>query len=88
MKIYKYTLKPTESQTVAINGTRILNAIEQNGDIVVYAIHEDAHNPVNYEFAMFATGQPIDFNLSDFTFLNTVEPQHGIMIHVFYRKNQ
>ena len=86
--IYKYTIMPTNKQDLVIPSDKILSANEQRGDIVVYAIRDERLEPINYTFRIIGTGHPIDYDISEYTFLNTVKMHNGsLMFHVFYKKS-
>ena len=91
--VYKYPLDPSYPR-LDIQGS-ILSAVEQKGDIVIYALIDKFEKYDNhvayeraYEFAVLGTGQEIkDWKLDGFTFLNTVNISNGdLMFHVFYRE--
>jgi hypothetical protein len=86
MKIYKYTLEITDTQSVEIPSRHILSAVEQNNEIVVYAsIDDDEQKPAKYTFKIVGTGNPSNIDLDQYTFLNTVSLFGGSLIfHVFY----
>ena len=84
--IYKYTLKTTDTNIIDITSSNILSvAVQNENEIVVYAL-VDTNSPANtYEFKIIGTGDPIDKNISKFEFLGTVKLYKTLMFHVFYR---
>lgn len=85
-KIFKYVLGIYDNQTIEIASDRILSVEEQNEKIVVYAVVDTEKQPVKYEFGINGTGNPITFEIDQYTFLGTVKMYAGSLIfHVFYR---
>lgn len=88
-KILKYKLENIDQQTVEIRlPARILSAIEQNNDIVLYSIvDEDKAVPtIPVDILIKGTGEIIEDNIGIYTFLGTVELFDSKEIwHVFYR---
>mgnify|MGYP001617312591 CR=1 FL=1 len=87
-RIFKYPLKIVDRQIVNIPSPAIiLSVIEQNDQPVLYArTFDDAKEHVSYEILIFGTGQPITWELRDFTYLGTVSTYSGKLIwHIFYR---
>lgn len=87
-RIYKYTLRATDSQIIEIPSDNILSVENQSENIVVYAL-VDINNPITnkYEFRVYGTGHDIKDSIDDFKFLGTVKMHSGmLMFHCFYRK--
>lgn len=85
-RILKYELEIKNNQTIKIPSDRILSIEEQNGKIVAYALTDITIVPIEYEFEINGTGNPIDFNVDNFEFLGTVRLYNGsLMFHVFYK---
>lgn len=83
MKIYKYPI-PIDERTI-ISCAGVLSAIEQNGEVVVYALDDEGHNE-DYFFHIVGTGWDLD-TLQHFKFLVSVK--YGAFVwHVFYRKRR
>jgi hypothetical protein len=87
-KIFKYVLEIMDRQFVNIPTPGIiLSVIEQHDQPVLYArTWEDAKEYISYEILIFGTGNPITWDLSDYTFLGTVNTCLGRLIwHIFYK---
>ncbi|MEC0231270.1 DUF7352 domain-containing protein [Paenibacillus alba] len=92
--IYKYTLDVAASQTLTLPfDSQILSVCEQNHSVVVYALTNVTVNPYQpqeeiYDFKVYGTGELIDINIPDYSFLGTVNLHRGeIMLHIFYKKS-
>ena len=86
-RIYKYPLKDEEIQWLSLPlGSRILSAITQGENIVIYVlvdINETLQE--DFFFAVYGTGHNTMTDLDDLRFLNTVEfKQEGLVFHVFH----
>ncbi len=92
--IYKNKILPDDTTSVYVSeGSQILSAISQRGEIVVYSLeNKDKLREERYEFRTIATGLLLNeiiegVNIDDYTFLDTVSIYGGELIyHVFYRK--
>lgn len=93
LKIFKYPLEITDDQTIKLpHGARILSAMNQYDNIVLYALISD--NEINTEevsIRIVGTGYDIDFFIPSavfgggYKFLGTVSLYDGkLMFHVFY----
>ena len=87
-RIFKYPLFIVDRQVLNIPSPAIiLSVIEQFGEPVLYArTWEDAKEYISYEILIFGTGNPITWELRNYTFLGTVNTKSGKLIwHIFYR---
>lgn len=84
--IYKYILLPM-FEDVEIPSNSILSCESQGNNIVVYAIVDTEDlKPQTYKFKVVGTGHQIDFDVVEYTFLNTVKIENeSIIFHVFYK---
>ena len=90
VKIFKYKIELIGKQEIELPyGARILSVINQQGNIVLYALI-DPELPVihTHEIRIIGTGNEVTFETSDYTFLGTVSIIRGELIwHVFYKSN-
>ena len=85
-KIFKYEIKPQDTQILSIQSKNILSAEEQHGKIVIYALVDTEIESIEYEFGLNGTGNNINFDIDLFEFLDTVKMDNGLlMFHIFYR---
>lgn len=95
-KIFKYKLEVTDEQIVKLpSGSRVLSVMNQNDNIVLYALVSD--NEIDTEevsIRIVGTGHDIDFFIpaagfgGGYEFLGTVSLYDGtLMFHVFYKKD-
>ena len=84
-KIFKYPLEVTDYQTIEIKSPAILlSAVEQNGQIVMYAIVDDLEYGIPVDVRIIGTGNPIKEDIENYKFLGTVSLMGGrLMFHVF-----
>ena len=91
MKIYKYILELTTSQSIDIIGfEKVLDCQVQNGKICIWVLCDplparqaNCPNPVKGQnFWIFGTGQDIDVDYMDILYLKTVQLD-GYVWHVF-----
>lgn len=85
--IYKYTLGSSNT-IIEIPSDKILSCESQDNNIVVYALVDtDDLELRKYTFEVIGTGHAIYFDLSIYTFLNTIKMKNDtLMLHVFYAK--
>jgi hypothetical protein len=84
--IYKYKLKVQESNVLEIKSNNILSAMEQENEIMVYALVDDSVDTKKYEVNVYGTGQEIlKDDIDTYTFLNTVKVDWCVS-HVFYKE--
>jgi len=84
-KIFKYELEVTDIQHPKLPlGYEILSAGEQNGKLFIWALVNSKNTPINTTIAIVGTGNPIMFNIDDFTFINTIQCANGLVLHVFH----
>lgn len=88
-KIFKYNLLCIGSQTIDLPySIEIISVIEQRGEIVVYGIIDTEDVKYPREFRVYGTGHPLDEDIEDFIFLDTVSTEKGILIlHIFVAKS-
>lgn len=87
MRIYKYPLDLVDSQTVQIQRPiKILTAQVQNGIICAWAlIDEEPKFTREVQFLIVGTGNPNDFDLTEFEYLSTVQ-LNSFVWHIFVNK--
>lgn len=84
--IYKYKLDVAERTTLEIKTNNILSAIEQNNQIMIYAMVDDSLPVKKYDLRTYGTGAEIlKEDIGDYTFLNTVKVDWCVF-HVFYKE--
>lgn len=86
-KIFKYPIEITDAQVLVLPlGAKVLSAIAQGDDIVVYALVEPTVEfKKNVEIRIAGNGHDIMFDLQKFKFLNSISTWGGRLIwHVFY----
>jgi hypothetical protein len=85
-RILKYELDVVESQVIDIQSDKILSIIEQNGNIVVYAVVDDTLPMIGYRFFIIGTGSKRE-HLERYFFLGTVKLAQGqLVFHVYYKR--
>ena len=93
--VYKYPVDITYPRLVVPTGAQLLSAVEQNGEIVIYALvdirekHDTYIIPdVTYNILVLGTGHEVArWKLDSYTFLDTVKMNDGVlMFHVFYKE--
>ena len=86
-KIFKYPIEIVDEQVLVLPlGARVLSAIAQGDDLVVYALVEPTVEfKKNVEIRIVGTGHDVTFDLQKFKFLNSISTWSGRLIwHVFY----
>ena len=86
-KIFKYPIEIVDEQVLVLPlGARVLSAIAQGDDLVVYALVEPTVEfKKNVEIRIVGTGHDVTFDLQKFKFLNSISTWGGRLIwHVFY----
>ena len=88
MKIYKYKLSPDAQNLELPRGAKVVSAISQYGNIVIYALVEVDDAPTSTcRYNMFGTGELMSQqNISCMmTFLDTVDllKDGSLVFHVF-----
>lgn len=86
-KIYKYQLQFEDDQTIVLQG-KPLSVVNQDDNIVLYALFDEKEPPKNYAIHICGTGHPLpDSVVNEYIFLNTVTIRSGIWVwHIFYRE--
>lgn len=93
--VYKYPLDPNYPKLSIPGHGELLSAVEQKGDIVLYALvnvrekHDTYIIPDRvYDILLLGTGHEIPaWKFEGHTFLNTVNIGNGdLMFHVFYKE--
>jgi hypothetical protein len=86
--IFKYKLENIDQQTIEIPlPARILSVVEDNDDIVLYAVVDDDQDvpKIPVDISIKGTGDVIESGIGLYTFLGTVKLFNGNEIwHVFY----
>lgn len=86
--IYKYEIPVVDEFDLNLPlGSKILSVVEQNDNIVLYAmvIPELITKPV--KIRVIGTGNPMPSGMSDYEFLGTVKLYEGkLMFHIFYKR--
>jgi len=92
-KIFKESLDIIGKQEVYCKSNEFLSVINQNDEIKAYFINDDSmERPNRFSIKMVGTGHLLDYNISDYTFLGTVQIRQGhshlheLVFHVFYKK--
>lgn len=84
--IHKYELLLTDEQTIDTRvGAIILSTIEENGNLVMYAMVDDQADVETVRVAVFGTGNPVLLS-GDWRFVNTVPTASGHVWHVFVER--
>jgi len=84
--IHKYELLLTDEQTIDTRvGAIILSTIEQNGNLVMYAMVDDQADVETVRVAVFGTGNPVLLS-GDWRFVSTVPTASGYVWHVFVER--
>lgn len=87
VKIHKYYLPSEGIHAVEIPARKILSAVNQREQIVVYAMVDPEAPPAPFEFYMAQTGRQLPFWIEELYFLDTVSMDDGnYMVHVFYHR--
>lgn len=86
-KIFKYKLDITDEQTIEFPaGSRILSVIEQDNNLVVYALVNDGIDEIERKlFKIVGTGHSFWYT-EQWTYLATVSTYDGNLVwHIFIR---
>lgn len=84
--IHKYELMLTDEQTIDTRkGAIVLSALEQNGNIVMYAMVDDQAEPASIRAAVFGTGNPVML-MGDWRFVSSINMTSGHVWHVFVER--
>lgn len=84
--IHKYELLLTDEQTIDTRvGAIILSTIEQNGNLVMYAMVDDQADVETLRVAVFGTGNPVLLS-GDWRFVSTVPTASEYVWHVFVER--
>lgn len=86
-RIYKYPLKGSYNRIKMPMGSKFLSAINQNEDIVVYALVDTSEESTLRDVMVVGTGNILSEEmLEDFKFLDTVVTHDGNLVwHIWYR---
>lgn len=85
-KIFKYKLNLEERQQVDLpKGAKILSVQAQRDEISLWALVDPNEKEADsVGFAIVGTGNPINFNIQDAKFLETIQFEGGhFVFHVF-----
>lgn len=80
--VFKQALHINDTQIV--NCVRPISVIEQNGQVMLYYIHDPAQN-TEHTFIVVGTGWDLKDSIYRMTFLDTVKCDPYVF-HVFYEK--
>ena len=87
-KIFKYPLKNFDKQGIKIPApARLLSVMEQDGNLVLYAVVEDVPNWEYETLNVFirGTGHPMG-DAENADYLGTVSTEMGLVWHIFYTR--
>ncbi len=80
--IYKYILNKYGYTNISVpRGSEVLTTQIQDGDLVVWMIHDTNYNMSVKEFYTVYTGVP--FHDSNKKYINTVQDNYGLVYHIF-----
>ena len=80
--IYKYNLNKYGYINISVpKGSEVLTAQIQNGDLVVWILHDTNYNLIEKEFYTAYTDMP--FYASNKKYISTVQDNDGLVYHVF-----
>ena len=85
-RVFKWVLQITPRQELELpRGAEIISVAEQANSPVLYAVVRDNEpHPVVHEIRIVGTGQTIDFDRGQFSFLGTIFiPPTGEMLHIW-----
>jgi len=88
-RIYKYTLEAQTEQKLELPlGSQVLTVKEQRNDAVLYAlVNPNEEKKEVYQVLAFGTGHDIEYDLSDYNFLNSVLLYGGnLVFHLFIKR--
>ncbi|MHA2086304.1 MAG: DUF7352 domain-containing protein [Candidatus Thorarchaeota archaeon] len=88
MVVWKFKLEPGLRLIEMPEGSIILSAIAQRDDLFVYALCDGQAETEEREFRSMATGFEDVDGIEDWTFVDTVYFDDGLVFHVFYKSNQ
>jgi hypothetical protein len=91
--IYKYILRTVNGGKAYLTlpvGAKIISVETQKNDVVAYAIVDPSERTQQFfKFLVYGTGQPLDHEEDEYTFLGTAKMYNGeFMWHVFYKKER
>lgn len=80
--IYKYILNKYGYTNISVPSvSEVLTAQLQDGDLVVWILHDTNYNLIEKEFYTVYNGMP--FYASNKKYINTVQDNDGVVYHVF-----
>lgn len=86
--IHKYELLLTDEQTIdTCKDAIVTSVVEQNGNLVMYAIVDDKREIVPIKVAIFGTGNPVLLS-GDWRFVSTVPMPSGHVWHIFVEQQK
>lgn len=84
--VWKYKLDHMVQKVELPVGAKILSAVIQDGQVVVYAfVNSDEEKKETVEFVAQPTGESSVERLNEYTFLDTVMVANGLVFHIFYK---
>ena len=87
--IWKYTLEIVDSQTIEVpGGSELLSVIEQNNELVLYALVNPSIPTQSFNVQIKGTGHPVDSTLLlNYYFFGTVSTRNGSLVwHIFIER--
>lgn len=86
--VWKYFIEGQTSKIRMPIGADVLSAESQGDEIVIYSlVNTKEVDTQEIEIKIFGTGQPIELNIKEYTFLDTLKLEDGsLMLHVFYKR--
>jgi hypothetical protein len=86
MRILKWTLELVDRQTIQVpEYAQVLSVQVQGANVSLWMHCNEAHELVDFDVAMHATGQDIPASVSDiFDYLGTVQLCDGKIVYHFY----
>lgn len=85
--IHKYTLKISNTLcyiSLPI-GALVLSVEEQMGNVVIFVQEENHKAHESKIFLILKTNQNTEFDLAEFTFLNTVKTSNANFYHIYFK---
>lgn len=88
--ITEYEIKITDEQVITMPvGTQIVSTKTKNENVILYTLVDAEQKDVvkDIKFRIHGTGHPIQEDIAEYEFLDTVELYGGsLMFHIFYKK--
>ncbi|MCH4866745.1 hypothetical protein [Bacillus sp. 1006-3] len=85
--VWKYKLDHMIQKVELPVGAKILSAVIQDGDVAIYAlVNSIEEEKETVEFVTQSTGESMVTKLCEYTFLDTVMADNGLVFHIFYKR--